>query len=115
MRHRRLALLAATALLAVPAAALAETWSNAPLVDGMCIKKVRENPDSHTRECAIKCVSGGYGILTADGAYLQLDSEGTSTALAALKASDKKDHLRVDVKGTLEGNTIHVETLALAK
>jgi len=112
--HRLMASLAALALLTLPAAALAETWTNAALVDGGCMKKVKDNPDAHTRDCALKCASAGFGVYTADGHYLKFDDKGNEQALAALKASDQKDHLRVDVKGKLDGETIKVESLALA-
>ena len=116
MSTRRLSLLLVAALLAIvvaPAVAQAETWTKASLVDGMCVSKVKDKADSHTRECALKCASGGLGILTADGHYLKLDDQGVEQAIAALKASDRQDHLRVDVSGKLEGDTIQVEKLAL--
>lgn len=115
MTYRRLlTLIAALAVLALPAAALAETWTNASLVDTMCAKKAKE-ADAHTRDCAIKCASSGYGIFTADGRYLKLDEKGYQLALDALKASEQQDHLRVDVQGKLEDGTIAVETLALVR
>jgi len=115
VNHRPLlAGFAALAVLALPGAAVAETWSKVALVDGMCAKKAKDAPDAHTRDCAIKCASGGYGILTAEGRYLKFDEQGSEQALAALKASDQKDHLRVDVQGTLEGDRIAVESVALA-
>jgi hypothetical protein len=117
MNHRRhlLAAFAAVVLLALPASALAETWTNAALVDGGCMKKVKDDPDAHTRDCALKCASAGFGLFTADGRYLKFDDTGNEQALAALKGTDKRDHLRVDVKGTLAGDTIAVESLALTR
>lgn len=116
MNHRPLlACLAALTLLALPGAVAAETWTKVALVDGMCAKKAKDVPDAHTRDCAIKCASGGYGIFTAEGRYLKFDEHGSEQALAALKASDRKDHLRVDVKGTLEGDRIAVDSVALAR
>jgi hypothetical protein len=113
-RRTVLAVLTLLALVALPVAAATETWSNAALVDGGCMKKVKEDPDAHTRDCALKCASAGFGVFTADGHYLKFDAKGNEQALAAVKATDQKDHLRVDVKGTLDGETIQVETLALA-
>ena len=108
-----LALLAAAAL-ALPAAAAAESWKNVSLVDQNCEKKVRDNPDAHTRACALQCAKSGYGILTAEGSYLKLDEAGSQKALAALQASDRKDHLRVDVAGEREGDSVKVASIALA-
>ena len=112
----RLALhsLAATLVLgALPALAAAESWKNVPVVDGHCAKKVKADPDKHERSCAIQCASGGYGIQLESGEYLKFDEAGTAKALEALKASEKKDHLRADVTGTREGETLKVESFAL--
>ena len=99
--------------LAFPAAALAESWTNVPLVDVKCSQKVKDNPDAHTRDCALMCATSGYGIWTADGKYLKLDTESSKRALELLKASDRKDHLRVDVTGELTGDTLKVATIAM--
>ena len=113
MKRNRIAWALALAALLVPAFAYAETWSNVALVDLHCSNKVKADPDAHKRECAIKCADGGYGIWTADGKYLKFDAEGSKQTLAALKASDRADHLRVDVTGELSGDTIKVSSLAL--
>lgn len=109
-----LALLAAAAL-ALPATAAAESWKNVSLVDQDCEKKVHDNPDAHSRACALQCAKSGYGILTADGNYLKLDEAGSKQALEALRASDRKDHLRVDVTGVRDGDTVKVASLAMAE
>ena len=57
----------------------------------------------------------GYGIWTADGKFLKFDAPGSEKALAMLQASEKKDHLRVDVEGTIEGETLKVASIAWAK
>lgn len=113
---KRIAFLVAVVLLALPALAAAETWTNVTLVDQQCAKKekVAQNPDAHTRDCALQCAKNGYGVFTADGKYLKLDAAGSEKALAALKASSQADHLRVNVTGTLAGDTITVESLEMA-
>jgi hypothetical protein len=98
--------------LSVPAFA-GETWKNVSLVDTMCSAKVKADPDKHTTDCAIGCEKGGYGIITADGKFLKFDDAGNTKAIAALKASKKKDHLRAAVTGELSGDTIKVATLSL--
>ncbi len=90
----------------------AGTWSNVPLTDAMCANKVKDNPDSHSRECIINCADSGFGIL-ADGKFLKFDQEGNQKVLALLKESDKKDHIRVTVTGKLEGDMIQVESVSL--
>jgi len=96
-----------------PLAAMAatETFQDEPLVDVNCSKKVASNPDAHTRECALKCAASGFGIVTKDNKFLKLDAAGNAEVVNALKASDKKDHLRVDVKGDVEGDTLKVSSI----
>jgi hypothetical protein len=74
---------------------------------------VEANPDAHTRECALKCSAGGYGILTPDKKFLKFDSEMNSKISGELKASSKQDHLRVDVTGDVQGDTLKVTSVKL--
>jgi hypothetical protein len=99
-------------LLAIPAFAAEQAWENVPLIDGMCLSKVKDNPDKHGADCLLKCSTGGLGILTADG-YLKLDEEGIKKAVELVKNSGKKDGIRVDVKGEKEGEVIKVTSLSL--
>jgi hypothetical protein len=48
-----------------------------------------------------------------DGNYLKFGSKGNQEALKEFQESNKKDHLRVDVSGTKEGNEIQVKSLKL--
>lgn len=102
------------ALSAMPALALAASWDKAPLVDHMCVNKVKGDPDGHPTACLLKCANSGYGILS-EGQWLKLDQAGNQKALAALKATKKKDHIRVNVTGERQGDTIQVTSLALAE
>lgn len=110
--HRVISFTVLAALILLPLPALAgETWTNVSLIDSACQLKVKDAPDTHTRECALQCVGSGYGILTADGTYLTFDKAGNDKALAMLRASRKNDHLRVNVSGERKGNTIAVTFL----
>ena len=82
-------------------------------MDVNCSKKVAADPDSHTRSCALKCAASGYGIMTQDKHFLKFDAEGNTRIAEALKASDKKDHLRVDVSGDVQGDTLKVTSIKL--
>ncbi|HUQ88654.1 MAG TPA: hypothetical protein VM096_13920 [Vicinamibacterales bacterium] len=93
----------------------AETWTKVSLVDTMCSLKAKAAPDKHTRECALDCADGGYGIIASDGTYLKFDKAGNDQALAMLKASKAADHLRVTVTGTRKGETIAVASLQAAE
>lgn len=110
---RKLASFAALGLLAMPVFAANETFTDVPVVDVNCSKKVAADPDSHTRACALKCRESGYGILTKDKQFLRLDTKGNAEVIAALKTSDKKDHLRANVTGDVEGDTLKVSSVKL--
>ena len=100
-------------LAAMPALAAVETYKDVPVVDVNCSKKVTADPDSHTRDCALKCAASGFGIVTKDKQFLKFDAEGNAKVADALKASDKKDHLRVDVSGDVQGDTLKVTSIKL--
>jgi hypothetical protein len=99
-------------VVAIPAMAFASTWSSAPLVDHNCVEKVKADPDAHTTACLLQCAGSGYGILE-DGKWIAFDKAGNEKALAALKATGRKDHVRVDVTGERKGSVIHVSTLTI--
>jgi hypothetical protein len=100
-------------LCALSALAAAETYKDVSVVDVNCSAKVAADPDSHTRACALKCAASGFGIVTKDKQFLKLDSEGNAKVADALKASGKKDHLRVDVSGEVQGDTLKVTSIKL--
>ncbi len=106
-------LVAACTSVPLAVAAAETTWSNVPVVDTMCVSKVKANPDAHKRSCALQCSKSGYGLITSDGTYLKFDAAGNEKTVAALKASKKEDHVRATVKGTREGDTIKVDSVSL--
>jgi len=110
---RRLASFVVLGLFAVPVFAANETFTDVPVVDVNCSKKVAADPDSHTRACALKCSESGYGIITKDQQFVKLDAAGNAQVVAALKSSDKKDHLRANVSGDLQGDTLKVTSIKL--
>jgi hypothetical protein len=111
---RKLASLAVLfGMCALPAFAASETFTDVSVIDSNCSTKAAANPDSHTRECALKCQASGYGIITKDHKFLKFDAAGNTKITEALKASDKKDHLRVDVAGDVKGDTLQVSSIKL--
>lgn len=112
-RNVRTALASAFALALFALPASAATWKNVSLIDQGCSVKAKENPDAHTRDCALQCSKSGYGIYTAEGKYLKFDAAGSEKALVALKASTQKDHLRANVTGEVNGDVVTVATLEL--
>jgi len=105
--------LLALGLMATPALAATQTFNDVSVVDVACSKKVAANVDAHTRDCALMCETSGYGIVTPDKKFLKFDADGNAKILAALKASDKTDHLRVNVSGDVQGDTIKVTSVKL--
>ncbi|PYX96751.1 MAG: hypothetical protein DMG63_16310 [Acidobacteria bacterium] len=95
------------------AVAAAETFNDAPVLDVSCARIAAKDPDAHTRECALQCQKSGFGIMTSDHKFLKFDSKGNSLVVDALKKSDKNAHLRVDVSGDLQGDTLKVTSLKL--
>lgn len=110
---KRICLLMILAI-ALPALAAAEDWSNVSIVDTQCSTKVKADPDSHTRDCALTCAKSGFGILDKDGNYLRFDEEGNQEALKLLQSTSKKDHLRVNVTGSTKDGVIHVQSVKLS-
>jgi len=109
----RIAYMALAGFLAMPLLADAETWENVSVIDTLCLSRFESRPDEHTRECALQCVKGGYGLIDADGNYLKFDAAGNEKTVAALKASDKADHLRATVVGEKNGDTVTVTAVTI--
>jgi hypothetical protein len=105
------AMLMLAALVTTPA--LAATYNDVPVVDVNCSRKVAANPDAHTRDCALKCAASGFGIVTSDQHFLKFDAAGNAKILDQLKASGKSDHLRVNVTGDVQGDTLKVASVKL--
>jgi hypothetical protein len=110
---KRVVLLVAVALL-FPTLLAAEDWSNVSIIDRHCADKEKANADAHTRDCALMCSKSGYGVIDKDGNYLKFDAKGNEEATKLLQSSTQKDHLRVNVTGTKDGQMIHVQTLSMA-
>ncbi len=108
-----LAIACITITLAFPLQAAEQTWKSLPLMDGHCSAKMADKADAHPRSCALQCAKGGYGLITADGKFLRFDEAGNEKALAALQKSEKNDHLRATVTGTLSGDVITVSAITI--
>jgi hypothetical protein len=113
MKVNKVALMTLAGLLALPLAAVAETWKDVTVIDSQCLAKFKADPGKHTTQCALQCVKGGYGVITADGTFLKFDSAGNEKTVAALKATKKTDHLKATVDGEKDGDTIKVTSIAI--
>jgi len=83
------------------------------MIDTQCSAKAKADPDAHTRACAMTCAKSGFGILDKQGNYLKFDENGNREAVKLLQNSTAKDHIRVNVDGTRQGETIHVQALTM--
>ena len=88
------------------------------LLDKMCSGPIVKSNDQaaakqHSRDCALMedCVKAGFGVLTSDGKFINIDPAGKDKVVQALKASTKKDDLRVQVAGELKGDTIKITSI----
>lgn len=110
---KKIATLLVLAGLGVVPAFAATSFHDVSLVDVNCSKKAAANPDAHTRSCALSCAKSGFGILTSDNHFLKFDANGNKEVLQELKASHETNHLRVNVKGDVKGDTLHVTSVKL--
>jgi hypothetical protein len=100
-------------LLASPALAATKSFKDVSVVDVNCSSKVADHADAHTRSCALKCKDSGFGIVTADKQFLKFDADGNAKILKELEKSKETDHLRVNVKGDVDGDTLKVASVKL--
>lgn len=91
--------------LTLVAVAAAETWTGT-VVDVMCKGK---DLASHSRECAVACAKGGYGLVLADGKFVKFDEVGNSRTLGQLKKLSREKDLKAKVTGELAGDVIKVQ------
>jgi hypothetical protein len=98
---------AVSLFLSASALACAESFSGT-VVDVMCRTK---DLASHTRECAVNCAKGGYGLVTADGKFLKFNEAGNARTLAALKKLSKEKDLKAKVTGMVAGEVLNVEAV----
>lgn len=83
------------------------------LMDKCCVEKAKD-PAKHTRTCNMmeSCAASGYGIIVkqGDGSYkfYKFDEKGHNLAVDYLKNTTKENNLTIMVKGTWDGEILHV-------
>ena len=94
---------------AFPGVAAAETFSGT-VIDVFC----KDNDlATHPRACVLSCAKSGLGLRQANGKFLKFDEKGNARALAALKKGSKEQNLKAKVSGTVEGDTLKVESIRI--
>lgn len=88
------------------------------VIDNMCagMHGTEEEAQKHPNACALmeSCQKSGFAVVAGEKTY-KLDEQGNKLAAEALNAAKTKKGLKVDVEGTLEGDTLHVAKLDVAK
>ncbi len=118
----------AVSLMLVMAGVLAFAQASQPvkltgyLVDNMCAKAagegegMAETAKGHPTACSLmpSCAKEGFSLVVDKKIY-KLDEAGNKSALAVLKASKATKGLRVEVEGTLEGNSLRATKVSEVK
>src|SRR5215210_6252975 len=86
------------------------------VIDNMCAGGMHgseEDAQKHPNACSLMpaCEKSGFAVVAGDKTY-KLDEQGNKLAAEALKAAKTKKGLKVEVEGTVEGDTLHAATLA---
>ncbi|HUX67045.1 MAG TPA: zf-HC2 domain-containing protein [Terriglobales bacterium] len=90
------------------------TTTSGWLIDQHCFATFQNKIADHPRSCLLRCAGKGYGLVDANGHFLPFDAKGNRSALAAVKASSKPDHLWVTVKATMtSSHELEVQDLEL--
>ena len=88
------------------------------VVDNMCagMHGTEDEAKNHPNACALmpKCEKSGYAVVSGDKSY-KLDDNGNKLAEQVLKSTHTKKGLKVEVEGTLDGDTLHADTLTEVK
>ena len=87
------------------------------VIDNMCagMHGSEDEAKKHPNSCALmaNCQKSGFAVVSGDKTY-KLDEQGNKLAADVLKGAKTKRGLKVDVEGTLEGDTLHAEKLTEA-
>jgi hypothetical protein len=90
------------------------------LMDVACARENSEKPKPgfaarHDKECLqmAECAESGYSIVTADKKVIKFDAKGNETAKKLLAERKKPKDFKASATGTLEGDTLKVESLTL--
>ena len=94
---------------------LAETWSG-KVVDAACKDQAATPaPAAQSGQAANACEptasTVSFGIELSDGKVLKLDGAGNTKALEAMKSNTGKSSLQATVTGSLDGQTVKVESI----
>jgi hypothetical protein len=86
------------------------------VIDNMCAgahESKEEAAKEHSTHCALmaSCSKSGFAVVAGDKSY-KLDEQGNKLVAEVLKGTKTKKGLKVEVEGTVEGDTLHADKLA---
>jgi hypothetical protein len=88
------------------------------VIDNMCAgaHATEDDAKEHTTSCALmpRCEKSGYAVVSGDKSY-KLDDKGNKLAAQLLKGTHTRKGVKVEVVGTLEGDTLHADTVTEVK
>ena len=95
----------------------AESW-NGKLIDSACHDRSQQNPaDSKQKNdiaaCEPTASTTSFAIQTADGKVYKLDASGNAKASTAMKGNPDNKTPTATVSGTMEGQTVKVDSLSV--
>jgi len=115
--------LAAVVLVLAAAFAYAQEQSKSVKVTGYVIDNMcagahgtEDEAKDHTTSCALmaRCEKSGYAVVSGDKSY-KLDDNGNKLAASLLRHTQTKKGVKVEVEGTLDGETLHADNLTEVK
>jgi hypothetical protein len=75
-------------------------------------KKAMMKAKNHTKDCALQdaCKASGYGLMS-HGKFIKFDATGDKLASEYFDKTKKEKDIWVDVRGTMDGSTMKVESI----
>lgn len=95
----------------------AEDWTG-KLIDASCHDKSQQNPadpkqNSDLANCAATASTTSFAIQTSDGKVYKLDASGNAKASTALKGNPDNKSATATVSGTMDGQTVKVDSISV--
>lgn len=91
------------------------------VVDLACLRKYASSEmlaraSRHTRSCALMphCIESGFGLVSADGQLVPLDTGATMGVVDALRSTDEENGVRLRVEREREGEEMRTRSVELA-
>lgn len=88
------------------------------IIDNMCAgsHSTEDEAKDHATSCALmpRCEKSGYAVISGDKTY-KLDDNGNKLAASLLHHTQTRKGVKVEVEGTLDGDTLRADKLTEVK